>query len=164
MRLGWIDRTRAGLGAPALRAILGSRALRRSLAASRSAPVDGHVLDEHLAAMLRLAVDGNLMGTHESSGTVQDGYSQLCRRAIFALRPARDDVVFARDDRGPIQLEILRADQAQILAATCSGEEFNGANQHLLGYSTAQQASAGETFFFDDGELGAELVRGFRRI
>ncbi len=54
MRLGWVDRTRSALLAPALEQVLANRTLRRKLAASRSRPIEGRVLDEHLAAMLRL--------------------------------------------------------------------------------------------------------------
>ena len=43
-------------------------------------------------------------------------------------------------------------------------KKLDGADQHLFGYSTAQQAGAGETFFLDDGDFGAKLVRRFRRI
>lgn len=49
-----MNRARVALSRPLLRLVLRRPALRRSLARSRSAPIEGHRLDEFLAAMLGL--------------------------------------------------------------------------------------------------------------
>lgn len=54
MALGALGRARAAMEGLALRMVLGPGWLRRALAARRSDPVEGQILDEHLAAMLRL--------------------------------------------------------------------------------------------------------------
>lgn len=54
MALAWTDRMRVVTAVPALRMLLGMGFTRRWLARARSTPVEGQVLDEHLAAIFRL--------------------------------------------------------------------------------------------------------------
>ena len=59
-------------------------------------------------------------------------------------------------------LRSITAVYAKFFRAPRAREQLDGANQHLLGNSTARQTGSGEAFFFDNRQVGAEFM-GFLR-
>ena len=102
-----------------------------------------------------LAVHFNFVRGDKSAFTADHGDIRTIERAVFAFGPARDNMVFARDDGWPVKSQTLAVFYPEFSASAGAAKELDGADQHLFWNSAGFYTRAGEIILFDDRDSHA---------